>query len=284
MNFNISFHPLFILLCCVFIYYGYVGLLCSYLLCLIIHELAHALMASRFGYRLNHIKMMPHGASIGGNNMYFSYRDEIFIALAGPLSNFVLCILVLSLWWLFPISYVYTLDFFVANLVVGTINLLPVYPLDGGRVLLALLSRHTSRIKAVKIIKIIGIILSFAIILWFVVTTFFVPNFTVLFFGIFLFVTSLCDTRNIGYMRVNNLEYKLSRVNRGIAMRNIAVNQDITLYKLFSQISPFYLTNFTVIDGDMHILGQISEKQLNHLITIYPANIRLKVILSQMLA
>lgn len=283
MNFNVSFHPLFVMLCCVFAYYGYFALLCSYLLCLIIHEMAHSLMAARLGYKLNHIKIMPHGASIGGNNIYFSYKDEVFIAVAGPLSNFVLLILTMALWWLWPSAYVYTLDFFVANAVVGVVNLLPVYPLDGGRVLLALLSQKISRKTAVRILRIIGVIISSCIITGFVVSTFFVPNYTMLFFGVFLFVTSLCDYHNIGYVRVNNLEYKLSRINKGIKLRNVAVNPEITLYKLYSQISPFNITNFTVLDDNMHVVGQISEKQLQHLVTIYPANVRLKVILSQML-
>ena len=279
MSWNISFHPLFVILCCVFAYYGYVSLLCSYLVCLMLHEFAHSFMAFRLGYKLNHIKVMPHGVSIGGNNMYFSYRDEISIAIVGPLANFALAMLVLSVWWLWPVSYVYTLDFFVANLVIGLVNLLPVYPLDGGRILLALLSLRASRLLAVKIMRIIGVVISTAILVGFVATTFFVPNFTMLFFGLFLFVTTLCDTRNIGYMRINNLEYKLSRINKGIAVRNIAVNPDITLYKLFAQISPFSITNFTIIDNDMRVVGQLNEKQLNHLVTIYPANVRLRVIL-----
>lgn len=284
MNWNISFHPLFIMLCCVLTYYGYVGLLCSYLLCLMIHEIAHSLAAARLGYKLNHIKVMPHGISIGGNNVFFSYKDEIIIAISGPLSNFVLLILILSMWWLWPITYVYTLDFFAANVVIGVVNLLPVYPLDGGRVLLALLSQRISRMNAVKVLRIIGLIISSLIIMSFVITTFFVPNFTLLFFGVFLFITSLYDTPDINYMRVNNLEYKLSRINKGISLRNIAVNMDITLYKLYSQISPFNITNFTIIDSDMHIVGQLTEKQIQHLVTIYPANVRLKVILPQMLA
>ena len=66
-------------------------------------------------------------------------------------------------------------------------------------------------------------------------------------------------------------------------MRNVAVNQDITLYKLFSQISPFAITNFTVLDDNLKVVGQITEKELNRLVTIYPADAKLTVILHQML-
>ena len=283
MNFSLSFHPLFILLCCGFVYFGFFGLLASYLLCLLFHEFAHALMAKRLGYKLNKIKLMPHGVSISGSNVYFSYKDEIKIALAGPLSNFVLVVLIVALWWIFPTTYAYTYDLYVANFVIATTNLIPVYPLDGGRVLLALLSQKTSRLKALKIIRVLGVVLSSLLIVLFVATTFFAPNFTVLFFGVFLFVTSLTETKNIQYTRINNLEYKISRINKGICLRNVAVNEDITLYKLFSQLTPFSITNFTVLDKNLKIVGQITEKQLNRYVAIYPAEAKLSVILSQML-
>lgn len=284
MNFNVSFHPLFIMLCCAFIYYGYFGLLSSYLLCLLIHEMAHALMAKRLGYKLNKIKLMPHGVSISGSNVYFSYKHEVYIALAGPIVNFILVVFTMALWWWVPASYAYTLDFYVANLVIGCINLLPIYPLDGGRVMLALLSQKLNRIKALNIIRVFGIVLSSFIIVMFVVSTFFKPNFTVLFFGLFLFVTSLSDTKNIQYTKVNNLEYKIARIGKGITIKNVAVTPDATLYKLFSQITPFAITNFMVLDNNLKIVGQITEKQLNSLVAIYPANAKIKVILPQMLA
>ena len=284
MNFSLSFHPLFVLMCCGFIYFGFLGLLASYLFCLIVHELCHSLMAYKLGYKLTNIKLMPHGVSLSGNNVYFSYKDEIKIALAGPLSNFVFIVLILALWWIFPSSYAYTHDLYIANLAIGVVNLLPIYPLDGGRVLLALLSQRTSRLHALRILKVLGIILSSAIIISFAITAFFAPNVTLLFFGVFLFVTSLTETKNIQYARVNNLEYKISRINKGIALRNVAVNEDVTLYKLYSQITPFSLTNFTVLDSNLKIVAQISEKQLQKLVLIYPSNAKLSVILSQMLA
>ncbi len=283
MNFNLSFHPLFIILCCAFIYFGYFGLLVSYILCLLLHECAHALVAKRLGYQLNKIKLMPHGVSISGSNVYFSYKDEVRIALAGPLANFMLVVLTMAFWWALPVSYSFTYDFYIANLVIAIVNLLPIYPLDGGRVLLALLSQKFSRMRAVTIVRVIGVILSSLLIVLFVITTFFAPNFTLLFFGVFLFVTSLTDTRNIQYSRVNNLAYKMSRINKGISVRNIAVNQNITLYRLFSQISPFSITNFTVLDNNLKVVGHITEKELNRLVTIYPADAKLTVILHQML-
>lgn len=284
MNFSLSFHPLFVLMCCGFIYFGFFGLLASYIICLMFHEFAHFLMANRLGYCLNKLKLMPHGVGISGNNVYFSYKDEIKIAIVGPLSNFVFVLLLLALWWLVPQSYTYTYDLYVANLVIGVVNLLPIYPLDGGRVLLAILSQKLSRVRALNTIRIIGVVLSSILITLFVVTTFFVPNFTLLFFGTFLFVTSLSETKNIEYSRINNLEYKIARINKGISLRNIAVNKDITLYKLFSQLTPFSITNFTVLDSNLKVVGQISEKQLNKLVAIYPSDVKLEVILPQTLA
>ena len=284
MNFSFSFHPLFVLMCCGFVYFGYFGLLASYILCLLFHEFAHAIVAKRLGYKLNKINLMPHGVSISGNNVYFCYKDEIKIAIAGPLSNFVFVVVLLALWWAFPQIYVYTYDLYVSNLVIGVVNLLPIYPLDGGRILLAILSKKTNRKKALKVVQILGVTLSSLIVVLFVATTFYTPNFTLLFFGVFLFTTSVCETKNIQYTRINNLEYKISRINKGVAIKNIAVNKDITLYKLYSFVSPFSITNFTVVDSNLKIVKQITEKELNRLIAIYPSNVKLDFILSQTLA
>ena len=76
-------------------------------------------------------------------------------------------------------------------MVTAVINVLPIFPLDGGRVLLAVLSRNGQRTKAIKKVRLIGIILSSIILVGFVLTVFFTPNYTMLIFGSFLFVTSI---------------------------------------------------------------------------------------------
>lgn len=93
---------------------------------------------------------MPYGAALIGEYESASARDEIAIAAIGPACNFFLLLITVATWWLCPAFYDFTACFAAANLCLVVVNLLPVFPLDGGRILLAALSRYRSRSVALK--------------------------------------------------------------------------------------------------------------------------------------
>ena len=82
-KFKFMIHPLFIVLSALLVYFGYFFLLLSYIITVILHEFAHSFVASKLGYKLNQINLMPHGASLSGDNRFFSVRDEVLVAIAG---------------------------------------------------------------------------------------------------------------------------------------------------------------------------------------------------------
>ncbi|MBR1925493.1 MAG: hypothetical protein IJ837_01405 [Clostridia bacterium] len=279
-NLKFKIHPLFVLFLFVFVFQGLFDVLVAYLLVLLLHEYAHFLVANKMGYHLNTFNLMPHGISLSGKNILFSYKDEIIIALAGPFVNIILAIFGFALWWIFPESYIYTKLFVFANLFTGLINFLPVFPMDGGRVMLAILSKKHPRNKALKITTYAGIITSFLLILGFVVSTFFSVNFTLLTLGVFCFFTASFQDKTSVYERSNFLDNKNLSLNQGLIIRELAVSENTTLYKIVSQIRQDSITNFRVIDKNLKTLGIIEEKQINKLIQIYPATTTLKTILT----
>ena len=279
-KFKFMIHPLFIVLSALLVYFGYFFLLLSYIITVILHEFAHSFVASKLGYKLNQINLMPHGASLSGDNRFFSARDEVLVAIAGPALNIILAILGCAVWWIFPSIYFYTQQFVYANVVTAVINFLPIFPLDGGRVLLAVMSRNGQRTKAIKKVRLIGIILSSVILVGFVMTVFFTPNYTMLIFGSFLFITSILEDKQAYYSHIGLFESKSSHLNRGLKLRALAVSQNIPLYKLISAVTPDSITEFNVIDENYKVIGKISELQLEKLIQIYPASTTLKLILS----
>jgi len=110
-------------------------------LCALLHEYGHYVSAEKRGYTLNRILLTPFGAAVGGNNQEISAKDELAVFFAGPLVNFYFCVGTVATWWLFPDLYPYTETVFWANASLCLCNLLPVFPLDGGRILYALLKR-----------------------------------------------------------------------------------------------------------------------------------------------
>ena len=279
-TFKFMIHPIFIIFVCIFIYLNYFFMLISYLVTIILHEMAHSVAAGKLGYKLNKIMLMPYGASISGENNFFSFKDEILVAIAGPVFNFILAILGCAIWWIFPTSYFYTQQFVYANLCVALVNCLPIFPLDGGRVLFALLAKKGNKTRAMGRVRLLGIILSSSLLVLFTITVFFVPNYTLLIFGSFLFVFSILEDKQNFYTHMGLFESKNTHLNRGLNIRSIAVLDTMPLYKLLSSVTPDSLTEFMIIDNNFKILGKINELELRKLIQIYPANTQLKLVIS----
>ena len=150
-----SIHPLFFIFGLYFALTGKVFSFLVYTITAVIHELGHYYQSERVGLTLDKITLMPYGAIIKGDIEGVSYKDECLIAISGPITNFLICIVFVALWWVFPASYPYTELAVNANFFLGVINLLPCFPLDGGRLLLATLSLLFKRKTAKKIVKVL---------------------------------------------------------------------------------------------------------------------------------
>ena len=162
---KISIHPLFFIFG---LYFAFIGKVFSFLICTIValeHELGHFFASSKLGYKLNKITLMPYGAIIKGDDINLKYKDECKIALAGPIINLITALIFTALWWFIPDTYAYTDLIVFTSVTLAVINLLPCYPLDGGRFLLATLSLFTTRKKARTIVSIISLV--FALLLFF---------------------------------------------------------------------------------------------------------------------
>lgn len=119
-----------------------------------LHELGHALTAARFGIRTAHITLYPFGGVAAIERMPADPTQELAIALAGPAVNFVLCAAAGWGWAATGSTVLVTLA--VMNLLMGLFNLIPAFPMDGGRVLRALLSRRMGHWRATDLAIRIG--------------------------------------------------------------------------------------------------------------------------------
>ena len=171
--------------------------LCS-LLCVLLHEMGHSFVGKKLGYKLNLITLTPYGAMLSGKNSPFNANDEIKIAIAGPLVNVALVVISIALWWIFPVLYNFTLQFVLANIYTFIFNILPMYPLDGGRILRAVIAKKWGGAVARKVLKICGIIITSAMFLMFFVSFFFKLNYMLGINALFLLVC-LLDTSADAY-------------------------------------------------------------------------------------
>jgi Zn-dependent protease len=112
--------------------------------CVLLHELGHSLVALAFGIRVVDITLWPLGGMARMTQIPESTRIEGLIAIAGPAVNFVLALLGFGAWtlWGGPPQQDLLGWFIGVNLVMGLFNLLPAFPMDGGRLLRAFLGRR----------------------------------------------------------------------------------------------------------------------------------------------
>lgn len=109
------------------------------LLTVTLHELGHFTMAKIRKIPIGNMRLGIFGASITPSGMLFSYTDEIMLCLGGPLFNFASAIIAVRLFGISPTSL-----FVSSSVALGTVNMLPVAELDGGRILSAILHRFFS--------------------------------------------------------------------------------------------------------------------------------------------
>ncbi len=191
--------------------------------CVIAHEFGHALTARHFGIRTPDITLLPIGGVARLEKMPENPREEILVALAGPLVNLVI-------WAVLTLLFGVTsggaalagetlaslpADLARINLWIALFNLLPAFPMDGGRVLRALLSLRMDRVTATRRAAQAGQVLAFLLGL----AGFASGNFILLFIGLFIMMAAGAESSDVA----------MKSVARGLMARDAMITAFETL-------------------------------------------------------
>ena len=180
---DIKVHWTFFLLLIFFGTFGYIqtghlfgaalsiGLIVVLFLFVLLHELGHSLVARRLGIEISDITLLPIGGMARMKSLPEKALDEVKISIAGPPVNLVLAAIFYAVAYLgFSVSPFATPGLGAAessvggilaylgfiNLLLAVFNLLPAFPMDGGRVLRGLLSTRMSQVRATNIASRVG--------------------------------------------------------------------------------------------------------------------------------
>lgn len=143
-----------------------VGVILVLFLFVILHEFGHALMARRFGIATTDITVLPIGGLARLEKMPEDPREEFLVAVAGPAVNVLIgsllfAGLLITGFFAQPLNIASVVDniwlqLLTANIILVLFNLIPAFPMDGGRVLRAILASRMDHVKATKIAANIG--------------------------------------------------------------------------------------------------------------------------------
>jgi len=131
------------------------GLVVALFGCVLLHELGHSLVARRFGIHVIDITFWPLGGMARMSEIPEIPKVEGLVAIAGPAVNFVLAaigigvLIPATMFDLEPLTRLAE-TFTWVNLVMGTFNLVPAFPMDGGRILRAWCGRSTDWVSATE--------------------------------------------------------------------------------------------------------------------------------------
>ena len=259
-----SVHPLFFAVGFYYALTGRIFVFLIYAFTAVLHETGHAIAAGKAGYRLDKIVLTPFGAVAKGNVEGLKFYDEFIIAAAGPLVNLAVGLFFVATWWIFPETYAFTDTAAEANFALALVNLIPAYPLDGGRILSALLSIKTGEERAFKICKTVGVVFAIALLAAFVFTAFYTPNVSLFIFAVFVLVGALSREKDNKYVKVNSVLNK-SNLSRGMPVKRQAVSKDITLKTLIKIADAHAVNELDVYDGET-LVKRLDQKQITEIL------------------
>ena len=175
---------------------SYALLLLGLFASVLVHELAHAFVGSRFGVRTTEIVMFPLGG-ISKMERPLKPREELWVSISGPFANLLLAggIFGYLAWSRQTIEVKWSeliqgtdqnllMRLAFGNMLLGVFNLLPAFPMDGGRALRAILSFARPEVEATRVAAWMGRALAIGMGLYGLLA----PQFMLVFFAFFIYL------------------------------------------------------------------------------------------------
>jgi Zn-dependent protease len=231
--------------------------------CVVLHELGHALTARTFGVGTRDITLYPIGGVATLDRIPDEPRQELLVALAGPAVNVAIAIglaLVLGLGnGLDSVEATPSVgaglvaNLLLVNIALGVFNLIPAFPMDGGRVLRALLAMRMDRVRATRVAASVGQGLA---ILFGVAGLFF--NWFLLFIALFVYMGAEQEARAVeakGAMQG-------ATVADAMVRRVRTLHADAPLKEAMEELLAGEQIDFPVVDSEGRYVGMLYRDAL----------------------
>ena len=231
-------------------------------LCVVLHEFGHILAARRYGIRSPEVTLLPIGGVASMPRLPSDPRQELVVALAGPAVNLIIAAaLVAALGSLRPLDFEQIENphlsligrLAAANLFLAVFNLIPAFPMDGGRVLHALLAMRIGGPLATEVAAKVG--QAFAIGLGFLGLF---GNPLLIFIAVFIYIVAA------GEARMSAAQQALKGLTVGEAMetRFTPIFIDATLDQAVDALLAAAQNEFPVVDAFRKPIGLLTREDI----------------------
>jgi len=241
------------------------------LISILVHELMHSLVAQRHGLKVNEIDFYIFGGVSNIEEEPKNPKSEIYISIVGPLSSLGIGGFFLAFFFIFQLGFEIMLPAILlvtllymgySNLALGLFNLLPAFPMDGGRVLRAYLWKKRENIlSATKTASQVGKYFGYALIgygFFQIIFTGLTNGFWLLIIGMFLISSTKQAYNQVLY------EVKLSKLDAKDIRRlpDITIPPAITLDKAIKNYFMKYKKSYFPVSENSNILGMINIENI----------------------
>lgn len=177
----------------------------------LVHELGHMFTGILLKLKPKSLNIMPFGISINFEDYGYielHERKKIIIAFSGPAINFIIALIS----YIFPIFNETKELIIYCNILIGLFNLIPMYPLDGGRILKSIIKMKSSEEKTDKIVNEISNVIMICLTAISSITILYFKNISILFILIYLWIITIKENRKYKMkIKVNNIMQKNSK-------------------------------------------------------------------------
>src|SRR5215213_7603298 len=279
---DVRVHWTFFLLLAFFAFIGYQGsgsplgaltatvMIVALFLCVLLHEFGHSLVAQRLGLEIHSITLLPLGGVSNLESLPEKPSDEVKITLAGPLVNVVLGPIFFGLGLLLGAEPRMPTDLYTGigsvgqflfylrglNVVLALFNLIPAFPLDGGRILRALLATRLGALRATDISSAVGQLFAVAFFLIGLIS----GNLLLSLIAVFIYFGATGEAQMV----------RQQELTRGLKVSDVMGTrphtETVTPYHTFGQVLDSaihgYQEDFPVLDENGTLLGMITRDEI----------------------
>ncbi|HHY14044.1 MAG TPA: hypothetical protein GX526_05320 [Thermoanaerobacterales bacterium] len=265
-NLKIRFNILFILILIFAFIIGVEKEIFIVFFAVFIHEGAHCIVGEIIGYKVSEIELTPYGGAAKFEGLIGAPPlDDIIISISGPLINIIIaiCCVILDLEGL--IGSDLFIFFIKTNLYLAGFNLIPVLPLDGGRIMRAILSIFTGYRKATEVGILSGKILAI-IMFFFGIYIIFLGslNITPIIVSLFIFWSLKNEEQYFIYAYINSISKKTKILKQKGTLNHysLIIFKETPLKNVIKRFVPNKYCTIKIINEKGEILGELTEKEV----------------------